>query len=90
MRFAVKLTISGTVQGVNYRYSAMQQAIRTQVFGWVKNTNTGDVEAYAEGEKNAVESFIAWCKKGPDHAEVTQVKVEEVTPGNFTEFTIIR
>ncbi|MEC4893176.1 MAG: acylphosphatase [Oscillatoria sp. PMC 1051.18] len=68
--------ISGTVQGVGYRFSTVRKAQQLQVNGWVRNLSDGRVEAVFEGEKGAVESILAWCEKGPTSAVVEDVAVE--------------
>lgn len=43
------------------------------ISGWVRNTPDGAVEAVAEGPKDALESFVAWCRRGPPYARVDRV-----------------
>ena len=80
-RKRVRLTISGLVQGVWYRASAREQAQALGLSGWVRNAPGGRVEAAAEGEADAVDAFVAWCRRGPIHARVTGV---QVTPEDCT------
>jgi len=70
-----KLVISGWVQGVYFRASARDVAYAQRLSGWVRNRMDGTVEAVVEGEKAAVQAFIAWCHNGPPGAEVTEVQV---------------
>lgn len=59
------------------------------VLGWVKNMEDGRVEAMVEGDKEKVEEFIAWCKKGPPFAKVEKIEIEELKGlENFPEFSI--
>ncbi|MBI5547830.1 MAG: acylphosphatase [Deltaproteobacteria bacterium] len=71
----VHLVISGEVQGVYYRASAREEAVRLGVTGWVRNLPGGEVEAEVEGPDALVEEFIRWCWKGPRAATVSDVKV---------------
>lgn len=85
------LKISGRVQGVYYRASALQEAVKLGLTGWVMNCPDGAVEAVAEGAKHRVEELIAWCHQGPDGARVTQVDVHwETAQNNFHGFSIRR
>jgi acylphosphatase len=87
----VHIKISGRVQGVYYRASALQEAEKLGLTGWVMNCPGGAVEAVAEGAKHKLEEFIAWCRQGPDGARVTQVDVGWEKPkNNFYSFSIRR
>jgi acylphosphatase len=48
----------GRVQGVFYRAFVRSVAERFGVVGFVRNLDNGDVEIYAEGEKETLENFI--------------------------------
>lgn len=86
---AAHLLIEGRVQGVCFRMYTKAEARRLGLSGWVRNLPDSNVEAYAEGEKDKVEQFIAWCHHGPPHARVTQVKVQWTKPeGLATGFQI--
>jgi len=41
-----KIIISGKVQGVGYRYWLQKICNQNEVFGWVKNLQDGNVEAF--------------------------------------------
>jgi acylphosphatase len=77
----VHLRISGLVQGVSYRASARDEARRLGVSGWVRNLPNGDVEAVAEADAATLETFLAWCRRGPAEARVSGVEVSELPPG---------
>ena len=79
--------VTGYVQGVFFRHSAAQRASAAGLSGWVKNLPDGRVEAVIEGERNAVERIVEWCKQGPPHATVEAVEVEwEAVSGDFSGF----
>lgn len=86
----IHLLIKGKVQGVYYRASAKEQAERLRLTGWVKNTREGHVEIMASGDTAALEKFIAWCRRGPDRAIVTEVLSEEMPDGGYSSFSILR
>lgn len=86
-----ELTISGRVQGVFYRASAQDEALRLGLTGEVRNAPGGEVEAVVEGERQKVEEFIAWCRRGPPAARVDQVKVRWGTAsGTYQGFRVTR
>lgn len=72
----IHLKISGRVQGVFFRAHAQDKARQLGLKGWVRNTDAGDVEIVAQGEELKLAEFLDWCKKGPDSAEVIDVKAE--------------
>jgi acylphosphatase len=69
----VRLLITGLVQGVAFRQSAVFEAERHGISGWVRNLPDGRVEAEAEGERSKVEVFARWCEHGPRGATVEWV-----------------
>jgi len=82
---AKHLVISGRVQGVGFRYGMMREAERLGVTGWVRNTRDGKVEAAVDGPSEAVAAIIAWARRGPPSAQVTDVQVKDVE-GSYGEF----
>jgi acylphosphatase len=86
-----RLKITGRVQGVYYRASALQQAQLLGLSGWVMNCSDGSVEAVAEGTRSKLESWIAWCHQGPAGARVAGVEVRwEPAQRVFHGFTVRR
>jgi acylphosphatase len=81
--------IRGRVQGVGFRYSAIREARRLGVDGWVRNTPEGDVEVWAEGPGEKLEAFLKWLRRGPLGARVETVRHETRAPrGDYTSFTV--
>lgn len=66
------------MQGVSYRASARDEAVRLGLGGWVKNLPNGDVEAVASGPAQAVGAFVEWCHRGPEEARVEGVELKDV------------
>ena len=71
---AVRVAISGRVQGVGFRYWTEQAAQRLGLDGWVRNLHDGRVEAVFQGPAVAVEAMIVACHEGPPAARVTEVQ----------------
>ena len=91
MIIRTRVIVSGLVQGVNFRHHTRMQAEALRVSGWVRNLPDGRVEGCFEGEKEAVEALVAWCRRGPDWARVEGVEAaQEPYTGEFDGFTILR
>lgn len=85
------LRITGRVQGVGFRYSAMDEARRLGVTGWVRNTHDGAVELVAEGNRDEVQRLVTWCHVGPRGALVTHVEERWLDHrAEFADFRIRR
>jgi len=83
------VVLSGRVQGVAYRYFAEKRAFSLGLGGWVRNLFDGRVEVLAEGERPALESFLAELREGPRLAVVEDVEVRwEDASGEFAGFTV--
>ena len=85
---ARQVVVHGRVQGVFFRDSTRQAARTRGVAGWVRNCPDGTVEAWFEGDADAVESMVRWCREGPRHADVGDVEVRQVEPQGLSEFAI--
>jgi len=89
MKTRAHVFVSGRVQGVFFRSTTAREAQTRGVTGWVRNIPDGRVEAVFEGDEEAVEEMIVFCKKGPNWARVTNVDVQwEAYTGEFEGFEI--
>lgn len=88
----VHVWIEGRVQGVFFRAFTRDAALGMGVNGWVRNLRDGRVEAVFEGDEEAVDRMIAWCRQeGSPHSRVDHVEVrEEEFQGEFSRFEIVR
>lgn len=86
----VHLVISGKVQGVYFRNTALLVAEKLSVTGWIKNTSEANVEAMVSGDENSVKEFIKWCKTGPERAKVKEVIISKKPDTFFEGFRILR
>jgi acylphosphatase len=80
MRVARKFLVSGRVQGVGFRYFALDAARREGLHGYITNNDDGTVEAVAEGEAEAVDRFERALRRGPSHSRVENVIVDDIEP----------
>jgi acylphosphatase len=85
----ILLKITGRVQGVGFRYSALDQARHLGLTGWVRNTHDGAVELVAEGAEEPLHRLVAWCRIGPPGGRVTHVDTQWAPyTGEFESFRI--
>jgi acylphosphatase len=70
---AMRLTITGKVQGVGFRAWACAQAAALDLSGWVRNRLDGSVELLAVGEQSALDALERACLGGPSGAAVDSV-----------------
>ena len=80
MRVARRFIVSGRVQGVGFRYFALDAARHEGLHGHVSNQDDGTVEVVAEGESESIERFERALRRGPSRARVEQVMVDEIEP----------
>lgn len=70
--------VTGKVQGVGFRMSAVRQAHSFGVAGWVRNLDDGSVEALLQGEHDRIDQMLSWMRMGPPAAQVADIMSEEV------------
>jgi len=70
-----RISVSGAVQGVGFRYFAVSCALDAGIQGWVRNLPDRRVEVEAVGEKGLVDDFIKQLKIGPPGSRVTHIDV---------------
>nr|WP_174505638.1 acylphosphatase [Acinetobacter sp. Marseille-Q1620] len=88
---AIQLTISGRVQNVGYRRWFENQANKLGVKGYVKNLDTGDVEALVIGEETTLNILIEHGYIGPLRAEVQNIQQKEIVQFiEYTDFKMLR
>ena len=87
---AVKVHISGRVQGVGFRFFTREKARTCGVKGYVRNSTDGGVEVVAHGQRNVLETFIGDLQEGPPASRVDEAIIEWFVPstGGDKDFTI--
>ena len=88
LRYDIK--ISGSVQGIGYRYFVADEAKQFDITGWVRNLDTGDVEISAEGTKDNLENFISVVKSQHRSAHIDNIEIEksDIEKRAYSNFTI--
>lgn len=85
-----EILVKGKVQGVYFRATTKSIADKLGVKGAVKNTPDGNVWIAAEGNGEAVDELIDWCRYGPTGAEVSGLDITDGPLQHFTAFDILR
>lgn len=85
---AVRLKISGRVQGVWFRASTQVEARKMGIRGWVRNLPDGSVEVVATGDQ--LPEFIRWCHQGPPLARVLSVEQSPAPEEPWLDFELRR
>jgi acylphosphatase len=83
-----RVVVSGQVQGVFFRDTCRRVAAQHRVAGWVRNRPDGTVEAVFEGAPDGVDRLVAWARRGPARAVVTNLDLHEEEPEGLSGFMI--
>lgn len=87
-RVCYRCRVGGRVQGVFFRASTREQAMRLGVSGYARNLADGRVEVMACGEPAAVAQLRDWLRMGPPMAAVTGVACEPLDYQPMTGFAV--
>lgn len=85
-RVAREIVVHGRVQGVFFRASIREAAVRVGVSGWAINRPDGTVAIRLEGEPSAVASVERFCEMGPEGARVESVDRADVAVEGLSAF----
>jgi acylphosphatase len=89
MKATAHVIVSGRVQGVSFRAATAKEARANGLTGWVRNMPDGRVEAVFQGAKEKIGEMLAWCRKGPPAARVSDVEIFYEKPGEaFAGFAV--
>jgi len=83
-----KIHVTGYVQGVGFRWSAVREAKRKGITGFVKNLSDGSVYIEAEGSEKQLRTFIEWCHEGPGFGYVDSVTADPYPPVGYRDFGV--
>lgn len=85
----VTITITGKVQGVGFRYSALEKALELGITGIVKNQERNQIYLEVEGEVDLLKEFLKWCHIGPQGSKIDKVDYQSTEElKGYTEFNI--
>jgi acylphosphatase len=80
---------TGRVQGVGFRFTAVEVARRHHVAGTVRNCSDGSVEIVVQGEADEVQDFLAALARRME-GYIDGQRTEDAAPSNVQGFHIIR
>jgi len=86
----LNLVISGKVQGVSYRATTKAVADQLGIKGIIRNLEDKTVYIEAEGSPYSLDSFLEWCREGPDNAVVENIIQSESELKNYRNFEILK
>jgi len=86
---AIRLVITGRVQGVGFRAFVGDLAERQGLRGWVRNRRDGTVEVLLIGEDGALAEAEAACGRGPRLASVARVARHAAEDDNGAGFRFL-
>jgi len=70
--------IRGRVQGVGFRWFVQREAAELDLLGWVRNTDTGEVELVAAGSPESLADLRTELHKGSRGSRVDAVIEHEL------------
>jgi acylphosphatase len=83
-----RVQVTGSVQGVGYRYFALRGARELGLTGWAHNLPNGSVELEVEGTEDLVSAYLRTLRRGPSSAVVRDVHVTWTSPQGDRTFEI--
>ncbi len=78
------IIVTGRVQGVGFRYHAMNLAMEYHLTGWVRNMSNGGVEMEVQGTQEQVEMFVRNLDTGTNWIRIDRKSVADM-PGLVEE-----
>ncbi|MGE0385037.1 MAG: acylphosphatase [Gammaproteobacteria bacterium] len=88
MEAAIHCFVQGRVQGVFFRASTRDEALRLGLTGWVRNLADGSVEVFACGRQADLDRLREWLARGPARARVEQLRCGPGEPERFDGFQV--
>jgi len=91
MRYALRIIVTGIVQGVGFRPFIHRIALANGLHGYVKNIGGSEVEIWIEGAQEHYAGFIRdlYFRKPPP-AVIEEVEIYFEKPRGYTSFSILK
>lgn len=84
-----RVFFSGRVQGVGFRYTAVQRARNHPITGWIQNLSDGRVLLVAEGKAQELQIFVDELSAAT-HGNVNGLEIQRERPsGEFYDFRVL-
>lgn len=90
MKKAVRLWITGSLQGIFFRQFIQENADAHNVKGYMRKLEDGRTEIWLEGDSAQVDAMILICSQGPKYANIRQVDKKEERMQDFKVFKVLR
>lgn len=87
---AVRVRVTGRVQGVGFRAWTRREAEARGLAGWVRNESDGSVAALLSGSGEAVGGMVAALRTGPPLARVATVETFAAETPETAGFHVLR
>ena len=87
-RVAVRLEVTGVVQGVGFRPFVHRLAVRHGLVGWVRNAS-GEVQIQIEGSSPAIDGFLSQLRsEAPPLARIDRIQAQPTPSTGLSVFII--
>ncbi|UQS85287.1 acylphosphatase [Apilactobacillus apisilvae] len=89
MKKTIKLIVTGTVQGVGFRWSVKEIADKLNVQGYVQNLSDGSVKIIASIKNDDISKFLKQIKNSSSSIiNVVKIKKEILNYKDYQNFSI--
>lgn len=70
-----EITVIGRVQGVGFRYFALNKAKDLGITGWTRNTIDGNVKIVAQSDEPTLKTYVDYLRLGPTLSRVDKITI---------------
>jgi len=90
MKKSLRLTLTGSVQGMLFEQFIKEYAERLNIKGFFRKLQDGRVEIFIEGDNDKMEEMKSICRRGSRHTQIRNVEEKPESFQGFKEFKILR